>query len=116
MRVEGSRFDFGGTFNYVRLENLPTRAIGPGGFGSGAFYFAAAGLRYSYQLYFGELTARVKSSNGVSFTVGRMPFASGGEVRSGSLSMQNLKALRLHSRLIGTFAGGHVLASASNRR
>ena len=52
VRVKGARFDFSGAFNYVRLENLPTNAIGPGGLGSGAFYFAATGLRYSYQLYF----------------------------------------------------------------
>ena len=62
VRVEGRRFDLSGAFNYVRLENLPTKAIGPGGFGSGAFYFAATGVRYSYQLYFGELTVRIKSS------------------------------------------------------
>ena len=55
VRVEGSRFDLSGAFNYVRLENLPTDAIGPGGLGTGAFYFAATGLRYSYQLYLGEL-------------------------------------------------------------
>ena len=44
MRVEGSRFDLSGAFNYVRLENLPTNAIGPGGLGTGAFYFAATGV------------------------------------------------------------------------
>ncbi len=54
--VAGERFDLSGVFNYVRLENLPTNAIGPGGFGSGAFYFAATGVRYSYQLYLSELT------------------------------------------------------------
>ena len=81
VRVEGSRFDLSGAFNYVRLENLPTDAIGPGGLGTGAFYFAATGVSYSYQLYLGELTARIKSRDiGTSLTVGRMPFASGGEV------------------------------------
>ena len=85
VRVEGSRFELSGAFNYVRLENLPTDAIGPGGLGTGAFYFAATGVRYSYQLYLGELTLRVKSaSDGTSITVGRMPFSSGGEVRLGS--------------------------------
>ena len=44
VRVEGSRFDLSGAFNYVRLENLPTDAIGPGGLGTGAFYFAATGV------------------------------------------------------------------------
>ncbi len=103
VRVEGSRFDLSGAFNYVRLENLPTRAIGPGGLGTGAFYFAATGVSYSYQLYFGELALKVKSQNGTSLTVGRMPFSSGGEVVSGSFSLQRLKAERLQSRLIGNF-------------
>lgn len=107
VRVEGSRFDLSGAFNYVRLENLPKRSIGPGGLGTGAFYFAATGVSYSYQLYFGELTLKVKNRNGTSLTVGRMPFSSGGEVVSGSFSMQRLKAERLESRLIGNFEASH---------
>lgn len=109
VRVAGSRFDFGGAFNYVRLENLPKDAIGPGGLGAGAFYFAASGVNYSYQLYFSELTARIKSAKGTSVTVGRMPFASGGEARlrqgSGVASggLERLTADRLESRLIGNF-------------
>jgi hypothetical protein len=103
VRVDSTRVDLSGAFNYVRIENLPTDAIGPGGLGSGAFYFAATGVRYSYQLYLGELTARLKSAGGTSVTIGRMPFSSGGEVRSGSFSLQNLKAERLQSRLIGNF-------------
>ena len=103
VRVEGSRFDLSGAFNYVRLENLPTKAIGPGGLGTGAFYFAASGVRYSYQLYFGELTLKTKFRNGTSITAGRMPFSSGGEVVSGSFALQRLKAERLESRLIGNF-------------
>ena len=103
VRVEGSRFDLSGAFNYVRLENLPTHAIGPGGLGTGAFYFAATGVSYSYQLYLGELTLKTKLTNGASVTVGRMPFSSGGEVVSGSFSLERLKAERLESRLIGNF-------------
>jgi hypothetical protein len=103
VRVEGSRFDLSGAFNYVRLENLPTNAIGPGGLGTGAFYFAATGVRYSYQLYLGELTLKTKFAEGASLTVGRMPFSSGGEVVSGSFSLQRIKAERLQSRLIGNF-------------
>jgi hypothetical protein len=95
VRVEGSRFDLGGAFNYVRIENLPTDAIGPGGLGPGAFYFAAVGTRYSYQLYLSELLFRVKSADhGISLTLGRMPFSSG----VGSLSKQ-----RIDGRLIGNF-------------
>jgi hypothetical protein len=104
VRVEGTRFDLSGAFNYVRLESLPTDAIGPGGLGTGAFYFAASGDRYSYQLYLGELTLRMKSSNGGNaITVGRMPFASGGESPSANPSLELLKSERLHSRLIGNF-------------
>ncbi len=122
VRVEGSRFDLSGAFNYVRLENLPTNAIGPGGLGTGAFYFAATGVSYSYQLYLGELTARIKSASGTSLTVGRMPFSSGGEARSrlrqgshlrqgyggqvdgqADTSLQVLTRERLESRLIGNF-------------
>jgi hypothetical protein len=105
VRVEGRRFDLSGAFNYVRLENLPTDAIGPGGFGSGAFYFAATGVSYSYQLYLGELTLRVKAAdNRTSLTIGRMAFASRlrqGFGEAGSLSW--LTTERLDGRLIGNF-------------
>ena len=95
VRVEGDRFDVTGAFNYVRLENLPTLAIGPGGFGSGAFYFAATGVRYSYQLYLSELTVRMNSRDRRrSFTIGRMPF---------SESTSELARERLDGRLIGNF-------------
>ncbi len=105
VRVAGNTFDLSGGFNYVRLENLPTDAIGPGGFGSGAFYFAATGVRYSYQLYLSELTVRVKSRDrGASLTLGRMPFS-----RLAQPSMQPDSSLsrltreRLDARLIGNF-------------
>ena len=96
VHVDGSRFDLSGSFNYVRIENLPTDAIGPGGFGPGAFYFAAARVRYSYQLYLGELTARLKSGDRRrSLTIGRMPFESG--------TSNPLVRDRIDSRLIGNF-------------
>lgn len=104
VRVDGARFDLSGAFNYVRLENLPTNAIGPGGLGSGAFYFAATGLSYSYQLYLSELTLRVSArEDRASVTLGRMPFASGAEVVSANPSLDTLKRERLHSRLVGNF-------------
>jgi hypothetical protein len=107
VRVAGSRFDLSGAFNYVRLENLPTNAIGPGGLGTGAFYFAASGVRYSYQLYVGELSVKVKAPSGASLTVGRMPYASGGEAVSGNAAIERLKSERLTSRLIGNFEWSH---------
>ena len=111
VRVDGDRFDLTGAFNYVRLENLPTNAIGPGGFGSGAFYFAATGVRYSYQLYLGELTLRIKSRDRTrSLTVGRMPFSSARHrpLRSGAIdpgpgAVGRLAQERLEGRLIGNF-------------
>jgi hypothetical protein len=105
VRVDGSRFDLSGVFNYVRIENLPSNAIGPGGLGPGAFYFAATGgVRYSYQLYLGELTLRMKSADRrLSITAGRMPFASGAEVTSADAALESLKQERLHARLIGRF-------------
>ena len=114
VRVEGQTFDLAGAFNYVRLENLPTSAIGPGGLGSGAFYFAATGVGYSYQLYLSELTVRVKSRDRRrTLTLGRMPFASGVRLRSAdnpsprfgerNASINRLTRDRLGSRLIGAF-------------
>ena len=101
---KGSRFDLSGAFNYVRLENLPSNAIGPGGLGAGAFYFAAAGVRYSYQLYLSELTLRVKTrDNRLSAAIGRMHYASGGEHVSAFPSLETVKRERLHSRLVGDF-------------
>ena len=117
--VAGERFDLTGAFNYVRLENLPTNAIGPGGLGSGAFYFAATGVRYSYQLYLGELTVRVKSRDRRrSLTIGRMQFSSGVRHRPPSSTavpkdgvtgpkqpsaLERLAGERLQARLIGNF-------------
>ena len=96
VRVDGRRFDLSGAFNYVRIENLPTDAIGPGGFGPGAFYFAATGVNYSYQLYLGELTLRMKSADRRrAITLGRMPFD--------SQSSHRLVRERIDGRLIGNF-------------
>jgi hypothetical protein len=102
--VQGERFDLTGAFNYVRLENLPTRAIGPGGLGSGAFYFAATGVRYSYQLYLSDLTVRVKSADRrSSLTLGRMAFASGFEHTPSSHPIERLQLERVAARLLGNF-------------
>ena len=93
--VQGDRFDLSGAFNYVRLENLPTNAIGPGGFGAGAFYFAATGVRYSYQLYLGELTVRVKSRDRRQvLSLGRLVLPE---------SRNTLVRERLDGRVLGNF-------------
>ncbi len=104
VRVEGRRYDIAAAFNYVRLESLPADAIGPGALGSGAFYFAASGVPYSYQLYLSELSLVVKSSGRhFSMQLGRMRFASGAEFTSANLSLETVKRERLSSRLIGQF-------------
>ena len=102
VRVQGVRFDLAGAFNYVRLENLPLNAIGPGGLGSGAFYFEASGLPYSYQLYMSGLSLGIKSRDGrASFVIGRTTYSSGLESRSQSPSLETLKQERIAGRLVG---------------
>ncbi len=104
IRVDGARFDIAGAFNYVRLENLPANAIGPGGLGAGAFYFAAAGVPYSYQVYLSELLLRAKSRDGrVAAAFGRMHYASGLESMGSPPAIDRLKRERLASRLVGDF-------------
>jgi hypothetical protein len=113
VRVDAERFDLAGAFNYVRLENLPTRAIGPGGFGSGAFYFAATGVRYSYQLYLGELTVRVKSADRRrSLTIGRMPFS---RVQSAPESLSDAVHLRAASQDPAMRFGGSIKRLTGDR-
>jgi hypothetical protein len=113
VRVEGARFDLSGAFNYVRIENLPTDAIGPGGLGPGAFYFAAVGTRYSYQLYISELLIRVKSADeNVSLAFGRMPYvrlrapwpaSSKPSVDEPGSGLPEVTARRIDGRLLGNF-------------
>jgi hypothetical protein len=104
VRVEGRRFDIAAAFNYVRLENLPTNAIGPGALGSGGFYYASSGFPYSYQLYLSELNLVVKSDRrDVQARFGRMRFASGAEFTSTNADLETLKRERLHSRMVGEF-------------
>lgn len=102
--VVGSRFDVAAAFDYVRLENLPTDAIGPGGLGTGAFYFAAAGVPYSYQLYLRELTLSVKSRRrGLSATIGRMSADPDAKAASGADPTNALIRERVSGRLMGDF-------------
>ena len=128
VRVEGQSFDLAGTFNYVRLENLPTAAIGPGALGEGAFYYAATGLSFSYQLYLSELSLRWKRADRrLSLTAGRMPFRrlegaavshSGGLAAADGAALPNngdapnlhlaqLMEQRLDGRLIGNFESSY---------
>ncbi|MEZ5286219.1 MAG: alginate export family protein [Vicinamibacterales bacterium] len=109
VRVRGRRFDLGGGFSYVRLERLPRRAIGPGGLGTGAFYFAASGLPYSYQVFLTELTVAAHTADRrFTLTAGRMPYTSGAEgafidATRASAHMAEVRRLRLDGRLLGNF-------------
>lgn len=104
VRVKGARVDLGGAFNYVRLDNLPAAASGPGLLGAGAHYFAATGVRYSYQLYLSEASLRVKSSSGGwSVTIGRTRYASGEEASMGNSTIDRVVGERVGARLVGDF-------------
>ena len=72
---EGRRWVVHGAMQYVRVENLPAGAIGPGLLGNGgAYYFQAAGT-FSYQFYFRELSAAFTSvGRGVTVEAGRLSF------------------------------------------
>ncbi len=103
-RVRGVRFDLAAAFNYVRLENLPRNAIGPGGLGAGAFYFASSGERYSYQLYLSEATLRAKSRGGRwAVTLGRGHHESGREAPLALPALDALTRDRLGARMVGDF-------------
>lgn len=108
IEVRNRRFDLGGGFAYVRVQSLPTDAIGPGGLGTGAFYYAASGLPYSYQVFLTGLTlsAHTEDRRRV-LTIGRMPYTSGAEgERAASTAGTPLAAVRrlaIDGRLIGTF-------------
>lgn len=105
VHVRARRVDFGGGFAYVRVQKLPTDAIGPGGLGTGAFYFAASGLPYSYQVFLTGLTASIHSTDRrTSLTLGRMPYTSGAEGAPAAGSrLAEVRRLAIDGRLIGTF-------------
>jgi hypothetical protein len=107
VHVRTRHVDFGGGFAYVRVEELPTDAIGPGGLGTGAFYFAASGLPYSYQVFLSGLTVSFHTADRRrSFTVGRMPYTSGAEGESAATAgsaLSDVRRLAVDGRLIGTF-------------
>jgi hypothetical protein len=109
VRVRATHVDLTGAFSYVRVEHLPKEAIGPGGLGTGAFYFASSGLPYSYQVFLTDLTVAAHTADRrFTFTVGRMPYTSGAEGERPPASavpshLIQLRRLRLDGRVLGTF-------------
>ena len=112
--------DLGGGFAYVRVQELPTDAIGPGGLGTGAFYFASSGLPYSYQVFLTELTVSAHTADRRrSLTVGRMPYTSGAEgetcVSASSTAGSRAAAGDSTDGSIGTFDWSLLPASVRRR-
>ena len=108
LRTRGARIDLSGAFRYVRLERLPTDAIGPGPLGTGPIYYAATGLPYSYQVFVTDLSVawhtrdrRVRVAAGrLSYTSGAEGDADGPRVPS---HLAEVRALAVDGRTMGTF-------------
>lgn len=90
-----------GALQYVRIEPLPERAIGPGALGSGGLYQFHAQSTFSYQLYFPELTVGVEVAPGVEVSLGRFGQEAAGESPSATLATPGQ---RLEGRLLGAFS------------
>jgi hypothetical protein len=119
LRVRGPRFDLAGGFAYVRAEQLPQAAIGPGGLGTGAFYFAASGVPYSYQVFLTSLAVSWHDARRrLAVSAGRMAHTSGAEgealdpagttpqdpaVPGSQAGRAEVRRLAIDGRLVGTF-------------
>lgn len=97
----GSRWTLDGRLQYVRVENLPAGAIGPGLLGTGgAYYFQAAGT-FSYQFYLRSLSLGWRNGAGVWAEVGRLSRAPSSEPSAGDAAVDRLVASDLNGRLAG---------------
>lgn len=98
---DGRRFAMAGAIQYVRLENLPRGAIGPGLLGTGgAYYFQAVGS-FSYQFYLRALSFSVKDVlPGVTFEAGRLSMAHR-DPGATEPDVHALAAARVDGRLLG---------------
>lgn len=98
----GPRWSAQGTLQYVRLENLPAHAIGPGLLGTGAaYYFQAAGT-FSYQFYLRGLSLAWRDPEaGTWVEAGRLSRAARVEPPSGDATIDGLLRDELNGRLLG---------------
>lgn len=107
---DGPRWGVRGAIQYVRLENLPRGALGPGFLGNGGAYFFQAADRFSYQFYLRALSLRVTSaSRRWSLEAGRLSFdaevEAGTDAASSVASIEALARERLDGRLLGDMSG-----------
>lgn len=100
-RYRGPRWSMQGQIQYVRLENLPAGAIGPGLLGTGGAYFYQAGGTFSYQFYLRSLSLTWRSARGAWIEAGRFSRAAAAEVATGDAVIDTITRERLNGRLLG---------------
>jgi Alginate export len=97
-------YDVTAALQYVQFGGLPRDAAGPGPLGTGAVYYAHAGRTDSHQVYLRYANVRLKRLlPATTLQIGRMPYASGGEVASGNPKLEAVKLQHVAARLIGEF-------------
>lgn len=99
---DGPRWAARGALQYVRVENLPAGAIGPGLLGTGgAYYFQAAGT-FSYQFYLRGLSLAFQDRpRGLWIEAGRFSRAASTERPTGDATIDRHVADELNGRLLG---------------
>lgn len=101
-RYRGTRWGLHGAIQYVRLENLPSGAIGPGLLGTGGAYFYQANGTFSYQLYLRSLGLTFSHpKSGAWLEAGRFSRAAEEEPASGDATIDTLTRAHLNGRLLG---------------
>ena len=101
-RYRGPRWGLRGAIQYVRLENLPTGAIGPGLLGTGAAYFFQAGGTFSYQFYLRNLSVTyTDQARSLWLEAGRFSRAAIEEPPSGNDAIDVITRAHLNGRLLG---------------
>lgn len=101
-RYRGARWGVHGAIQYVRLENLPSGAIGPGLLGTGGAYFFQANGTFSYQFYLRSLgIAFTHARSGLWLEAGRFSRAAVEEPASGDPTIDTLVRAHLNGRLLG---------------